>query len=232
MWGAQVAALQDNYRLIVPDLRGFGGTDGFAGEPSTHALTADLEALLAALAVQKPVVLVGSSYGSIVALAFAHENPGRVRGLILTDPWPRPSSDAQLMIGRIIGFLNTASVGEFVDLMMSRLVSLETINNRPDVVAEIRRLASLQTPAAVGASLRALLHCPDPHPLLSAIAVPTLVIAGAIYLVTPPGEGGRWHQAIKGAKLVTIPGAAHFPNLERPDLFNDALLTFLGTLSK
>jgi pimeloyl-ACP methyl ester carboxylesterase len=93
MWSPQVAALQSTHRLLVPDLRGFGGTDGFAGEPSILEMGSDLEAFLTALAIQEPLVLIGSSYGASVALGFINKSPVRVRGLVLADPWPQPFAE-------------------------------------------------------------------------------------------------------------------------------------------
>src|SRR5919199_1673272 len=68
MWRPQVEALQRDYRVIAPDLRGFGGTDGFDAPPSIEQMADDVQALLEAIQVNEPVVLGGLSMGGYVAL--------------------------------------------------------------------------------------------------------------------------------------------------------------------
>src|SRR5688572_14171429 len=63
MWQPQREDLQADYRVITPDLRGFGGTDPFSGTPSVETLADDTAALLDALGVNEPVVLGGLSMG-------------------------------------------------------------------------------------------------------------------------------------------------------------------------
>src|SRR4051794_40356852 len=85
MWRRQVEALQDRYRVIVPDLRGFGDSAGFSGPPSVEQMADDVAALLDGLKVTGPVVLGGLSMGGYVALAFARRHAGRLRALVLAD---------------------------------------------------------------------------------------------------------------------------------------------------
>ena len=67
---------------------------------------------------------------------------------------------------------------------------------------------------------------------LDAIRTPTLVIAGADDVATPPEDGAFLAESIPGAELVVLPGAAHLANVEQPELFDRALLAFLsGTTS-
>src|SRR5439155_13636424 len=85
MWRPQVEALRGEFRVIVPDLRGFGETGGFTGAPSVERMADDVAALLDALKVGEPVALGGLSMGGYVALAFARRHPGRLRALVLAD---------------------------------------------------------------------------------------------------------------------------------------------------
>ena len=67
---------------------------------------------------------------------------------------------------------------------------------------------------------------------LDAIRAPTLVIAGADDVATPPEDGAFLAESIPGAELVVLPGAAHLANVEQPERFDRALLAFLsGTTS-
>src|SRR3954470_9419844 len=85
MWQPQVEALRDAYRVIAPDLRGFGASAAFTGPPSVERLADDVAALLDALKVRERGGVGGVSMGGYVALAFARRHPARLRALILAD---------------------------------------------------------------------------------------------------------------------------------------------------
>jgi pimeloyl-ACP methyl ester carboxylesterase len=60
--------------------------------------------------------------------------------------------------------------------------------------------------------------------------VPTLVLVGNDDALTPPARAEALAAAIRGARLVTIPGAGHLSNLEQPEHFNAAVRAFLQAL--
>jgi len=232
MWQPQVQALQKDYRLIVPDLRGFGGTEGFAGTPSVEQMADDAAALLEKIRVTEPVVLGGLSMGGYVALAFVRKYPARLRALILADTRAEPdSAEARANRDTLIAFAEAHTARDVIEQMMPKMVSDETRAQRPQVVEEVRRLASAQPTAAMVGALRALRERPDSVPTLAGIAVPTLVVVGSDDVLTPPGVAESLAARIPGARRVVIPGAGHLSNLEQPELFNDAVRSFLKGLS-
>ena len=85
MWRRQIQALQGEYRVVAPDMRGFGSTPAFTGAPSVDQMADDAAALLDELKIQAPVVVGGLSMGGYVALAFARRHAARLRALILAD---------------------------------------------------------------------------------------------------------------------------------------------------
>jgi pimeloyl-ACP methyl ester carboxylesterase len=62
----------------------------------------------------------------------------------------------------------------------------------------------------------------------SKISVPTLVMVGEEDQLTTPATAEYLAKNIPGAEKVVIAGAGHLTNLERPEVFNSALRTFLG----
>jgi pimeloyl-ACP methyl ester carboxylesterase len=56
------------------------------------------------------------------------------------------------------------------------------------------------------------------------------VVVGEEDTLTPPAESEKLAKAIKGAKLMRVPGAGHLANLESPDAFNPAIAEFFGRL--
>ncbi|MBV9471190.1 MAG: alpha/beta fold hydrolase, partial [Abitibacteriaceae bacterium] len=92
MWQPQIDAISKEYRVLAPDLRGFGGTSAFEGTPSIEQMADDIVALLDALNIQEPVALAGLSMGGYVALALARKYPQRLRALILADTRAEPDT--------------------------------------------------------------------------------------------------------------------------------------------
>jgi pimeloyl-ACP methyl ester carboxylesterase len=86
MWQPQIDALGDRWRLIAPDLKGAGGSEG-PDEPSQYTVDSyadELKGLLDELGIDR-VVLVGLSMGGYVAFAFLRKYADRVSALVLAD---------------------------------------------------------------------------------------------------------------------------------------------------
>jgi pimeloyl-ACP methyl ester carboxylesterase len=228
MWRPQSAALPGGCRLLTPDLRGFGGSGGWTGPPSVEQMADDVAGLLDALAVREPVVLGGLSMGGYVALAFARRHPQRLRGLILADTRAEADNDeARANRDRLIAFAETHPARDVLEQMLPRLVSDGTRQHRSEVIEEVRRLASAQSPAGISGALRAMRDRPDSRPFLGRIRVPTLVLVGSEDVLTPPTMAQTLVEGIAGARLATLPGAGHLSNLEQPAAFNAALGEFV-----
>jgi pimeloyl-ACP methyl ester carboxylesterase len=229
MWRPQVEVLSSQYRVITPDLRGFGGSRGFTGPPSIEQMADDVAALLDGLKLNEPVVLGGLSMGGYVSLAFARRHPARLRALLLADTKSEADdTEARANRDRAIAFVRAHVAPDFIDQMLPKLVSPETAANRPTVLDEVRNLASAQSPAAIIAALEALRDRPDATPALGNITVPTLILVGRDDALTPPAKAEVMAARIPHAQLVTIIGAGHLSNLEQPELFTQAVQTFLA----
>jgi pimeloyl-ACP methyl ester carboxylesterase len=81
-WSKQVDEFKTRFRVIAPDLRGFGESESSAGPVPLHRFVEDLHALMEHL-VTGPVILAGHAMGGLVALAFASAFPRFIRGLVL-----------------------------------------------------------------------------------------------------------------------------------------------------
>lgn len=227
MWRPQVAALRERYRLIVPDLRGFGGSDAPPGLYTMDQQADDVVALLDQLGLER-VALCGLSMGGYIALALMRAHPARVRALVLCDT--RAGADSEE--GRAGREANARLAEEhgpaaIADKLIPGLVAPGAPEELRD---ELRALAMANSADGIAGALRGMAQRPDSAPGLAAIAAPTLVIVGAEDALTPPAEARALHAAIAGSRLVEIAGAGHLASMERPAEFTAALAAFLDGL--
>ncbi|MBI4372074.1 MAG: alpha/beta fold hydrolase [Elusimicrobia bacterium] len=221
MWEPQVEALQ-GLRVLMPDLRGFGGTPLAAPWFIEHAVADVLETV-----PETPAVFVGLSMGGYVALRLAEKAPERVRALVLCDT--RAEADAnehKLKRAAAVDFLRAQGVATFVAPFLKDALA----PGRPDVLEFLRGVALRSSPEAVLAALAALAARPDMTASLSKIQVPTLILVGAQDKITPPSLSEAMRSRIPGAELHLIPATGHFSNAENPAAFNERLGFFLKRL--
>jgi 3-oxoadipate enol-lactonase len=228
MWLPQRGGLATLTRVLAPDLPGFGGSRGFEGTPSIDAMADRVVEFIDALRIREPVILCGLSMGGYVALGVSRRHSDRLRGLILADTKADPDDEAgKANRDRTIALAKASGSSAVIDQMMPKLVGSETAERRPEVASELRSIAAAQSSAAVIAALQAMRDRPDANPGLANIAVPTLVLVGEQDTLIPPAKGAELARAISGSELVTIPGAGHIANMERPEAFNAAIRAFL-----
>jgi pimeloyl-ACP methyl ester carboxylesterase len=231
MWRLQIMGLRNAYRVLAPDLRGFGGTSGFDGTPSIDQMADDVAALLNRLRLQEPVVVGGLSMGGYGALAFARRHPSRLRALILADTRAEPDSDeARGNRDKLIAFTESHTARDVIDQMLPKLITNETLASRHGIAEEIIWIGAAQTSEGIIGGLHALRDRPDARPMLATITVPTLVLVGKEDVLTPPAMAEALVAGIAGSQLVTIPEAGHLSNMEQPEVFNSHLRAFLQGL--
>lgn len=114
-WALVERDLAPHAQLLLYDRRGIGGST-FTTPSTVASLTADLAALLAQVAKDRPVVLAGHSYGGLMVSLHVAQRPDLARGAILLDATPEvadPLLDQQLRMVRPLGRLaaTLASMG-------------------------------------------------------------------------------------------------------------------------
>ena len=229
MWTPQIEALAPVCRVVTPDLRGFGESDG--APESMDQLADDVHALVEALALPA-FVLAGFSMGGYVVFRYLAAHAERLRALMLLDTRAEPDApEARQRRFAGIERIQREGPGGFLDDFTKLVLSARTAQARPEVAAEVRRLMEGAKVESLVGGLRAMAERPDSTPLLAGVRVPTLVVVGEDDQATPVGSSRAIAGAIPGAELIIIPGAGHVSNLEQPDAFNQALLRFLKRLT-
>ncbi len=227
LWSEQITALSDSYRIIAPDLRGFGDSDASQDTSTMNLLAADVAALMDHLEIARATI-GGLSMGGYVALAFYKQFASRVRALVLADTRAQADTEEgkQARAQQAEKALSEGMAG-IADAMLPKLLTPETVSKRPEIVKFVRDMMLQTKPEGAAAALRGMAEREDQTGLLPKITVPTLILVGAEDAITPVADSEKMHQAIGGSHLVVLDHAGHVSNLERTQQFNDALLQFL-----
>jgi len=232
MWAHQVACLAARHRVIVPDLKGFGKSSA-PDDISAYSMpdyVRQVAGLLGHLGVER-VVLGGLSMGGYVAFSFVAGHPDLVAGLVLADT--RAGRDTPEVVQRRTDQQEQVrhdGVSDLVEILLGGLLCQETLDTRPQLVEQVRRIMASNPPAGFVGGLEAMKGRPDSLPTIGTIKVPTLVLVGEHDTPSPPNVVKVWQERIPGSRLVVVPGAGHLSNLETPDVFNAELSDFLDTL--
>ena len=230
MWRGQVEALGERFRFITPDLRGHGESAATEGPATMEEMAADVAALLDELGVGRAVV-GGLSMGGYVTLAFCRQYPERVRALVLADTRAEADSEEGRRGREELARLALAEgMRPVADTLTPKLLAPATVAARPEVVERVRAMVLGTKPAGAAAASRGMAQRRDQTDWLPEISAPTLIIVGSEDAITPPAGAEAMRAKIEGSRLVTIEGAGHASNLERPAEFNRALADFLGGL--
>ncbi|WP_144795007.1 alpha/beta fold hydrolase [Kocuria palustris] len=231
MWNAQIPALVEaGWRVIAPDLRGFGDSSVTPGIVYTEEFSDDLEALLQRLGIERAVVL-GFSMAGQVAMEFAAQHGERLRGLVICDTVPE-AEDLAGRRRRNVGADGILSDGmeAYAEKVLGAMVSQQTIDERPEAAEAVRRMIAEAPADGSAAAMRGRADRRDFTELLPAVEIPALVVVGSEDAFDG-GAGARMAAALPQGRLITIPGVGHTPPMEAPEEFTAALLGFLDGLA-
>jgi 3-oxoadipate enol-lactonase len=236
MWAGQIDAISSHYRVITPDLRGFGGSRAAIASHDKFTMEQfadDLAAMLDAMEIREPVVFCGLSMGGYVALQFWRKYAQRLRGLILCDT--RAAADSPEVAAARLLVADRAladGVGPMVEAMLPKVFAEATRRERPELIESLRRVMLANSPQGVAAASRGMAVRPDMTAALGQIRTPTLVLAGDEDAVSTPAEMRGIARAIAGSHFVEIPAAGHMSPVENPAAVNAAILDFLAMLRR
>jgi 3-oxoadipate enol-lactonase len=224
MWDPQMPALVARYRVLRYDARGHGRSAVTPGPYTIEGLSKDVLGLLDALLIER-VHFCGLSMGGMVGQWLGAHAPQRVDKLILCNTTARIGSPEAY--NTRIDTVRSGGMAGIVDTVLARWYTPSFAAAAPDAIARTRAML-LATPADGYAACCAAIRDMDQRETARDIAAPTLVIAGAHDLATPPADGRFLAEHISRARLTELP-AAHLSNIEAAGEFNVALMEFLSS---
>lgn len=231
MWKEQMAAFGSKFRVIAPDLRGYGESGVLSNKTTLEEFALDINVLLDELNAEQ-IVLCGLSMGGQIALEFYRLYPTRVRALILADTFAT-LDDAERKQARYDAAdrIEKEGIEIYADEVLPKMIARQTIVKQPDVKTHVLSMMRGTLPQGAAAALRGRAERIDYTPLLPQIKVPTLIVVGSFDEFTPVADAEFMRDKICGSKMAVIEGAGHLPNLEDPAAFNRIVSDFLETLA-
>lgn len=231
MWQPQVKALSAaGYRVIAPDLRGFGRSALSPGPVTMEDYADDVIALMDALGLGRAVV-VAMSMGGYVLFNLAERYPKRLAGAVFAVT--RAAADDEAGKLRRSALAREVAEGRpqaVVDAFKEILFAPQTLLDQPALVGRVRSWLEATAPQGLIGGLLAMRERRDASALLPTIKVPALVIGAELDRAVPPEHSQVIAAGIPGAHLTILPGVGHMANLEAPEAFNGLLLEFLASL--
>lgn len=245
MWREQIEFLSAcGYRVVAPDLRGFGEAVAQTSVCETaeldHKLKSvplttmadmarDVAALMDELQIEQATVC-GLSMGGYVAFEFVQLFPTRVSSLILAgtrapaDNEPEKQARAQQVEQML-----TAGMSGIAEASVPKLLAPRTMAEKPEVVARLREMILRANPEGAAAAQLGMAARRDYSADLPGIKVPALVIVGRQDPIRPVADAAFMQRGLSHARLLIVEDAAHMTNLEQPEVFNRGLEEFLGS---
>jgi 3-oxoadipate enol-lactonase len=225
VWEPQLPFLTGRYRVLRIDHRGHGESPLPPPGATVELLARDIGVLLDSLDTPS-ASLCGLSLGGAVCLQLAASAPERVDRLVLACTSARFGEQASWdERARVV---RAAGVGAVADAVVGRWFTPGFQERRPDVVAAHKAMLRASPPEGYARCCEAVGRF-DARDRLSAVRVPTTVIAGRHDAAAPPAWGEAIAAGIPGARFELL-DAAHLANVEQPAAFSALLLEALEGL--
>ncbi len=236
-YSRNIEALAQHFRVLVPDLPGYGRSAKGVDRSDPFGYLADhIRGMLDELGIQR-AHLVGNSYGGSCALRLALDTPHRVDKLVLMGPGGvgttrgLPTAGLKSLLGYYGGegpsldklrtFIRTYLVFDGDAVPESLIESRYAASIDPEVVAN----PPLQRPASLGTLWR-MDFTRDRR--LSTLNTPTLVIWGRDDKVNKPSGAAMLAKRMPNADVLITAHTGHWVQWERADLFNAVTTAFLN----
>ncbi|UYO94143.1 alpha/beta fold hydrolase [Pollutimonas sp. M17] len=216
-------AASQSYKTLGLDLRGHGSSMACHPETTLDTYVKDIQAAIRRHCTGKPIVL-GLSFGGMLAQKLALDEPDAVAGLILCGCAGGFTDQVRLALRERGLKAQREGMGAVVDETIERWVTPAFKAN--PAVEKIRHTLQHANADNWSCAWHAIAQF-DAMSRLGEIAIPALVIAGENDAATPLATTEQLAGAIPGAQHVKLAGAPHMMQIEAPDTFNATVLEFL-----
>jgi len=221
IWMEMTSRYMQDYRVILPDVRGHGESDAPEGTYTMSLLSDDLAGLLDSVGINKAVVC-GHSMGGYIALAFAAMYPERLAGLgLITSRADADTEKKRKGRYKMVKEIKSRGSIALAENLAPRLTKdAEIIRKAYDLI--VRN----QSQGLIGA-VYGLAERPDRTRLLPAIHVPALVVTGKEDQIITPDYSQKMASAFPNGLLINLLGVGHMPMLEAPEKMSIEIINLM-----
>lgn len=229
MWDDQFAHFAPHYRVVRYDMRGFG--QSAVPDGSRYSNVEDLKALLAHLAIERPI-LIGLSRGGSVALNFALAYPDALLALVVIDTvldgfnWSEEASSRDRFVWQEArrGGLPAAKAA-----WISHPLFVPLMQNPPAAERFTQIVNDYSGWHFLNRNTEQHLEPPAAQ-RLKELHTPLLIITGEHDIPDFRAIADLIHQQVPGSQAVIVPGAGHMSNMESPAFVSATIERWLNAL--
>jgi 3-oxoadipate enol-lactonase len=223
MWEPQMLQLEQHFRILRYDTRGHGRSSVTPSDYTIEQLGGDVLGLLDALGLER-VHFCGLSMGGMIGIWLGVHAPERLHRLVLCNTaagiGTKEMWNARIAVVRKDGMRSVAAA------VIERWFTPEFRSAFPQKVAQAQQMLENSPPEGYASSCAAIRDM-DQRDAVGRIAVPTLVIHGGKDPVTSTADTQFLINQIPGVASVEL-NAAHLSNVEQPETFTEAVISFLS----
>ena len=226
-WEPVLPILAETFRILAPDLPGFGGSEALPVN-RTDVLLHWVKSFIDAHQLEQ-VVLVGNAFGALIVRLFAAANPKYAPAVILINGGGVPELPVFFKIVDKLPVLSTVIFAQF-GKMMTNPPALQRLIHIKSVLDDKFYAGAKSASHPFSRMLQMLVS--SGLPAERTPIVPTLILWGIEDTFTPATDRGAIKDSIPGAVLTEIADCGHMPQLETPDVFSWQITTFLEKLAR
>ena len=223
-WLPIIPYMSNDYRVIMPDIIGFGYSDKPVTNYTPKFFMEFLSGFMKNTGIEKPVI-VGSSLGGRILIEYAIHYPQNIEKMILVSPAINEESSPALQ-----SYMQAALHPTFEDVKNAFL----TMNGRVDEIEDefisefVNRMNLPNAKMAFLASLMGLKKQTLKPEMLADLTIPTMLIWGEDDQVIPISNVVKFGNSIKNMQYQIMKKCGHAPYAEKPELFSKIMLDFLS----
>lgn len=225
IWNAQLA-LADRFRILIPDLPGFGDTP-----PVANLSLDDYADLLVRwmdeLGIERSA-FVGHSMGGYVLLSLADRYGDRMEAMTLVcSQAGGDASDVRELRLKTAERVRREGTSVVIDAMIDKLLA----GSNAHLKSDLRSIMETATPEGVDTALRAMAARSDRFHVFSKFTLPVLIVSGRQDTLIGEEKASLMADRLKMGRWVVINDCGHMPMLEQPERLNAELRAFLSLVS-
>jgi sigma-B regulation protein RsbQ len=233
MWRFVVPAFEENYKIVLFDHVGAGGSDlsAFISDKydKLEGYADDIIEIATALELQD-IIFVGHSVSALMGIIASQKAPGLFKSLILVGPSPSYIND-----GEYVGGFTKPQIEELLESLdqnhlgwsMAMAPIIMGNSTRKELTEELSN-SFCRTDPAIAKHFARTTFLTDKRDLLTSVNIPSLILQCSDDVLAPQSVGEYMLQQMTGSKLVMMKAKGHCPNLSAPQETIDAIMKFLS----